>query len=114
MNRLEQAVLHIARFTLQAETALSIGSGGADGVYDHPIVRDANDLPSIPGTSLAGVLRHLWISRTGQASADEVFGYQHRDQGAQSCIEVAACVLLHRHYQCLRVVLRLPQTKVGD
>ena len=57
MNRLDCSVVHIARFSLQARSALSIGTGGTDGVFDHPIVRDANGLPLIPGTSLAGVLR---------------------------------------------------------
>ena len=56
MSRLARHILHVARFVLEARTALSVGSGGADGVYDHPIARDANGLPTIPGTSLAGVL----------------------------------------------------------
>jgi len=95
MSRLDRSVLHIARFVLEAKTALSIGSGGADGVYDHPIVRDANGLPSIPGTSLAGVLRHLWVSDHNYKadSANSLFGYQQDDQGEASRLEVAACAL---------------------
>lgn len=92
MSRLIRSVLYVGRFVLEARTALSIGSGGAEGVYDHPIVRDANGLPTIPGTSLAGVLRHLWISDPLH-SANSLFGYQHRDQGEASRLEVAACVL---------------------
>ncbi len=90
MSRLTRSILYVARFVLEARTALSIGSGGADGVYDHPIVRDANGLPYIPGTSLAGVLRHLW---TGPCSTDRLFGYQKRDRGEASRLEVAACAL---------------------
>ncbi|WP_200389534.1 RAMP superfamily CRISPR-associated protein [Thiocapsa imhoffii] len=86
-------MLHLARFTLEARTALSIGTGGSDGIYDHPIVRDANGLPIIPGTSLAGVLRHLWITEHGQTASDKLFGYQERDRGAASRLEVATCVL---------------------
>jgi len=93
MNRIEDSVIHVARFTLEARTALSIGTGGPDGVYDHPIVRDANGLGSIPGTSLAGVLRHLWLADQGRASAEALFGYQRRDRGEGSRLEVAACVL---------------------
>ncbi len=89
MSRLTRSVLYIVRFVLEARTALSIGSGGVDGVYDHPIVRDANGLPSIPGTSLAGVLRHLWINDPGLHSADSLFG----DLGEASRLEVAACAL---------------------
>lgn len=95
MDRLEHHVLYLARFTLEARTALSIGTGGPDGVYDHPIVRDANGLPMIPGTSLAGVLRHLWIADQGgrAEAANDLFGYQARDQGESSRLEVAHCPL---------------------
>jgi CRISPR/Cas system CSM-associated protein Csm3 (group 7 of RAMP superfamily) len=95
MHRNDNHVLHIARFTLQARTALSIGTGGPDSVYDHPIVRDANGLPIIPGTSLAGVLRQLWLTDHGleARAADDLFGYQRRDRGAASRLEVSACVL---------------------
>lgn len=93
MNRLTHSVVHLARFTLEAKSALSIGTGDADGVYDHPIVRDANGLPAIPGTSLAGVLRHLWLDERGEASAEALFGYQRRNRGEASRLEVAACAL---------------------
>lgn len=94
MSRLTCSVLYIARFVLEAKTALSIGSGGTDGVYDHPIVRDANGLPTIPGTSLAGVLRHLWANgHDDPRSANSVFGYQRGNEGAASRLEVAACAL---------------------
>jgi CRISPR/Cas system CMR subunit Cmr4 (Cas7 group RAMP superfamily) len=95
MSRLNRSVLHLARFTLEARSALSIGTGGADGVYDHPIVRDANGLTMIPGTSLAGVLRHLWLADHGNdlRAADDLFGFQRRDAGSASRLEVAACAL---------------------
>lgn len=91
--RLKLSVLHLARFTLEAKTPLSIGTGGSDGVYDHPVVRDANGLPMIPGTSLAGVLRHLWIDLQGEDSAGELFGYQEGSRGRPSRLEVAHCAI---------------------
>lgn len=93
MSRIDRSVLHIARFTLEARTALSIGTGGPDGVFDHPIVRDANGLPMIPGTSLAGVLRHLWPEGNDLPTANDVFGYQHRGDGTASRLSVASCCL---------------------
>ncbi|WP_295888517.1 RAMP superfamily CRISPR-associated protein [uncultured Thiohalocapsa sp.] len=96
MNRLDNSVLHIARFTLEARSALSIGIGGPDGVHDHPIVRDANGLAMIPGTSLAGVLRHLWADQGGATAAAELFGHQRRNTGDASRLEVAACRLQDR------------------
>ena len=94
MNRLQRSVLQVARFTLQARTALSIGTGGPDGVYDHPIVRDANGLPTIPGTALAGLLRALSRGPSGSDRAvNDLFGWQDRDEGTASRVEVAACAL---------------------
>ncbi len=71
---------HIARFVLEAKTAVSINSGLSDGAFDTLIVKDANNLPAIPGTSLAGVLRHnLRAALTGTEAANEtlkrIFGY---------------------------------------
>jgi len=93
MSRLKRSVLHLARFTLEAGSALSIGTGTNDGVYDHPILRDANGLPMIPGTSLAGVLRHLWIANHdgNEGSANALFGFQRYARGEASRLEVAAC-----------------------
>lgn len=51
---------YIARLVLETCTPLSIASGRTDGIADNLIVRDANGLPAIPGSSLAGVLRHAY------------------------------------------------------
>lgn len=56
----EQAWHHVARLVLETRTPLSIGEGRGNGVLDQLIVRDANGLPAIPGSSLAGVLRHVF------------------------------------------------------
>jgi len=67
---------HIARFVLQTETALSISTGSPDGVFDTALVHDANGLPAIPGSSLAGVLRHLYWNDHGEAAMRDLFGFQ--------------------------------------
>ncbi len=59
-KRSECSVYYVARLVLQTATPLSIGTGETDGMFDNLLVRDANDLPAIPGSSLAGVLRHLY------------------------------------------------------
>ena len=56
MNR---PVVHLARITIEAVSPLSIGAG-AGVSHDVALARDANGLPMIPGSSLRGVLRHLW------------------------------------------------------
>lgn len=55
-----QHLFYIARLVLETCTPLSIASGRTDGLADNLIVRDANNLPAIPGSSLAGVLRHAY------------------------------------------------------
>lgn len=89
MSALDLAVIHVARATLECMTPLSIGTGAADGIFDTALVRDANGLPAIPGTAIAGVLRHLFTAYHGAERAMQLFGHQHRDQGSASRVEVS-------------------------
>lgn len=68
-------IVHLARITLETTAPLSLASGRNDGIFDTHLVRDANGLPCLPGTALAGVLRHLAIDRLGEATADRLFGH---------------------------------------
>lgn len=63
-----------ARLTLQAESAHGIHSGHGDSLHDVLLVRDANGLPAIPGSSLAGVLRHAYARLHGAEAGDALFG----------------------------------------
>ena len=47
----------LLRVTLQALAPLMIASGEEDALHDVLLVRDPNDLPTIPATSIAGALR---------------------------------------------------------
>lgn len=53
----------IARITIQLETPLHIGSGKPGELADASVVQDANGLPTIPGTSIAGVLRAAYLEK---------------------------------------------------
>jgi len=68
-------LFYVARVVLEACTPLSIATGRGNGVFDSLLVRDANKLPAIPGSSFAGVLRHLYREAYGDESARELFGY---------------------------------------
>jgi CRISPR/Cas system CSM-associated protein Csm3 (group 7 of RAMP superfamily) len=84
--------LHLVRVTLEAESPLSIGTGGdvtrrrpardpADPQKseDHAaaaLARDANGHPTLPGPSVQGVLRRLARVTRGDRWAEEVFGRQ--------------------------------------
>lgn len=56
---MSRPVVHLARITVEACSPLSIGAGSGLS-HDVALARDANGLPMIPGSSLRGVLRHLW------------------------------------------------------
>lgn len=56
-GRFDGPILHVARITLEALSPLMIASGEADPLFDVLLARDANGLPFIPATSIAGVLR---------------------------------------------------------
>ena len=86
---MERCIYRIARIVLESRTPLSIGTGRADGGYDSELLRDANGLPAIPGSSLAGVLRALWVREHGSEQANALFGYQQGNQGGASALEVS-------------------------
>jgi CRISPR/Cas system CSM-associated protein Csm3 (group 7 of RAMP superfamily) len=65
----------LSRIVVEATTPLSVGSGQKDVMTDASVVIDVNGFPYIPGTSLAGVLRHA----TGEDDARKIFGYQQSD-----------------------------------
>lgn len=48
----------LARITLETETPLAIGSGNKDIKTDSVVAKDINELPYIPATTLAGLIRH--------------------------------------------------------
>lgn len=62
----------LARIIIEAETPLAIGSGQSDILTDALVALDANRLPYIPGTSLAGVVRSMLDPKR----ISEVYGYQ--------------------------------------
>lgn len=106
---------HIARFVLQTETALSISSGSPDGVFDTALVRDANGLPAIPGSSLAGVLRHLYWHDHGRQAMRDLFGFQdpakeHQSAGRPSDLRVEWGCIHDRYDQPVQGLI-LPDAK---
>ncbi|HCF61172.1 MAG TPA: hypothetical protein DFS52_24640, partial [Myxococcales bacterium] len=86
------ARLAVARVTIQALTPFVVGTGGGDDLRDSVCVSDANGLPTIPGSSIAGVLRHALAAGEDpdrHPDCRELFGYQERNEGASSRLEVS-------------------------
>ncbi len=89
-NHSRGLVFSVARVVLEMQTPFAIGTGRGDGEVDAIFVTDANGLPCIPGTSLAGVLRHAVIDSPdgGPERANALFGFQSGDKGEASSLEV--------------------------
>lgn len=64
------------RLTLEAQSAHAIHSGKGSLTHDVLVVRDGNGLPTIPGSSLAGVLRHRFAAIHGEDASNRLFGNQ--------------------------------------
>ncbi len=81
-------VFHLLKVTLEAKTAHAIHTGHGDTTHDSLVVRDANGLPTLVGTSLAGVLRHQYQHQYGEKSAQSLFGYANGNDGQTSWLNI--------------------------
>ena len=86
-------IFEIACVTIEARTPHAVQAGRGDATHDVLVLRDANDLPIIPGTSLAGVLRHMYEDRFGVDKTRELFGYVEGDQGAPSVARIGPALV---------------------
>lgn len=96
----------IARIYLEADSAFAINSGKIGLIHDNEILRDANGLPFIPGTSLAGVIRHL------MGSADEtamVFGSGGKD-GVGSRVMISSAHLIGEVGKVIEGLQAIPES----
>lgn len=76
----------LARIIIEAETPLSVKSGEKSVVSDAVVITDVNGLPYIPGSSIAGVLRHAWKDLKGEDEEKNLFGFQKGEDGVGSRI----------------------------
>lgn len=61
---------YLAQITIEASSAFAINSGKLGLLNDNVVAKDANGLPYLPGTSIAGVLRHS----ISEEFENEIFG----------------------------------------
>lgn len=95
--------LDVARITLELTSPLSLGDGQDDIFVDNLVLLDANGLPTISGSSLAGVLRSLYGERNSAEATDGLFGFQrfgkggtHDGKGQRSRVDVSWAAI-HGH-----------------
>lgn len=72
----------LARFVIEVETPLAVGSGEKDILTDALVATDVNGLPYIPGTAIAGVVRHMIEEVKPQGfDVNQIFGFQKEQDG---------------------------------
>lgn len=76
----------LARIIIEAETPLSVKSGEKSVTTDAVVITDVNGMPYIPGSSIAGVIRHAWKDMKGEDGGNDLFGCQNGDNGLGSRI----------------------------
>lgn len=78
---------HLVRCVIEAVSPLAVGSGESDVLTDALVAKDANGLPYIPATSIAGVVRGHMQSDCSEAEKrrlEDIFGYQASASGKGS------------------------------
>lgn len=80
MGRKNYRYRNLARVIIEAAGPIAIGSGDKDFITDAPVLKDVNGLPYIPGTSIAGVIRHA----IGHSEVNKFFGYNDRNKSENS------------------------------
>ncbi len=89
-------IRYIAQIIVEAETPLSIGSDSLLFDQDAPVEKDCNGLPYIPGTAIAGFLRHK-LKGLSKLFGDEADS--HSDQPQGSNIVISEAFLLDNKYK---------------
>lgn len=76
-NRTTYPYRYLARVVFEAITPLSVGTGEKSIVTDATVLCDVNGLPYIPGTSLAGIIRHMLENK--DEYVHKLFGFQEKE-----------------------------------
>jgi len=82
---------YIARFIIEAETPLFVGSGQASLLKDALVQKDVTGFPMILGTSLAGVIRHALASNNW---INQVFGFAEKNKVTGSLLKVSSAQMI--------------------
>ena len=82
-------IRRVARVVIEFTTPFHVGSGKKETDTDALVVTDANGLPAIPGSSLAGALRSVFLAETDPEKTNELFGHQTSSDGRGSRLSLS-------------------------
>ncbi|WP_217542490.1 RAMP superfamily CRISPR-associated protein [Vibrio metschnikovii] len=100
----------LALIELEALSAHGVFTGHGTGTQDNQLVRDANGLPALPSSSIAGVLRHAVASTRSLAAAEDMFGFASGDQGQMSRVSISWGFALDSQGNCYQGLTQLLDT----
>lgn len=80
--------IYTIKLTLEAESAHAIHTGFGDTTHDSLVVRDANGLPALPASSIAGVLRSAYQKQFGEDATQKLFGFAKGEEGQSSWLNI--------------------------
>lgn len=89
----------IARIVIEADTPLALGNGEKDIMTDALVAKDMNGLPYIPGSSIAGVIRHALGDDTDNKNS--IFGFHKGKELAGSKIMFSDAVMIGKEGKAL-------------
>jgi CRISPR/Cas system CSM-associated protein Csm3 (group 7 of RAMP superfamily) len=96
---------YIARFQMEAETPLFVGSGQASLLKDALVQKDNNGFPMINGTSLSGVLRHA-LENENATLVSGIFGDSKGEKGGTgSLLKVSSAFMILENNQVSEGIL---------
>lgn len=84
----------LSRFVIEAQTPISVGKGEKSILSDAIVATDVNGLPYIPGTSIAGVLRHSMLKLEKEHDTKKIMGFQDGDSGMGSRLIVSEAKIM--------------------
>jgi CRISPR/Cas system CSM-associated protein Csm3 (group 7 of RAMP superfamily) len=107
---------HVARVVIEFTTPFHVGTGEGGYGADALVVTDANGLPALPGSSLAGALRATFQERVSAAfvaagapaaaarkqaedRTNQIFGHQTNDEGRGSRLSLTWAAIHDRNDQ---------------
>ncbi len=94
MRKTKYTFRKLARITIEAETPLAVGNGEKDITTDALVVRDTNNMPFIPGTSITGVLRGAYSEKHDEKNTNSLFGFQRGKEGQGSELIITDAILI--------------------
>lgn len=97
---------YIARFVVEAETPLFVGSGETSLLKDALVAKDCNGFPMIPGTSITGILRHALEGDESHEEWQSIFGHKEA-HGSASRLRVSPAMMMLNDSTCSEGIIDL-------